>query len=103
MTLGETLPDIHHGEIDCQSCHSVEDSGVHLSVIAPRCVECHTPAHGQQIFETARLIEESLQGSERDARGRLTQGPFAGLGGSALMHNPVAWLEVSPPMTGSAH
>lgn len=93
--LDETIPDVHHGEIDCQSCHSVEDLSPHLSLIAARCTECHTPAHGQQIFETARLIEESLQQSPRDMEGRLTQPPFAGLGGSDLIHNPSAWLSTA--------
>jgi hypothetical protein len=92
--LGAVEPDVHHGEITCLDCHPTSDAETRLSVIAERCTGCHTPAHGLQLFETARLVEESLQRLPRDPEGRIAEGPYAGLRGSDLMHNPVAWLRV---------
>lgn len=91
-TLGHAQPDVHHRVIQCEECHSTQDERTHLSVIAPRCVACHTPSHGQMLFDEARLVEQSLQGQPRDNGGRLTTGPFAGLRGSDLLHNAAAWL-----------
>lgn len=103
--LGVPQPDIHHGVITCQDCHSPHDRATHLSIIAPRCVACHTPAHGAQLFEQARLVEESVQAFARDTDGRMTEGPLPGARGSDLIHNPAAWLEVTgaaPPSAEAA-
>lgn len=96
-TLGHAQPDVHHGAVQCEDCHSPQDERTHLSVIAPRCVACHTPAHGQMLFDEARLVEQSLQGQPRDSAGRLTTGPFAGLRGSDLLHNVAAWVSAEGP------